>query len=96
MPSQEISLEEYEKQLLEKKAALNKVAEVKAVSLDDFKGMKTYARKEVDEEVPGLELLVKKKDAKAKEDTAKDKPKKQTISTLTLASFTYIHIFVPT
>lgn len=37
---QELSLEEYEKLLAEKKAALNKTSEVKAVSMDDFKGMK--------------------------------------------------------
>ncbi len=35
-----MTLEEYERELAAKKAALNKVAEVKQVSLDDFKGMK--------------------------------------------------------
>jgi hypothetical protein len=75
--SQEITLEEYERQMAEKKAALNKVAEVKQVSLDDFKGMKPHARKEEDE-IPGLSLTVsKKKETKPKEETPKEKPKKQ-------------------
>lgn len=63
-----MTLEEYERQLAEKKAALNKQAQVSQVSLDDFKGMKAYERKETEEDVAGLELSNKKatKEVKAK------------------------------
>lgn len=43
-----MTLEEYERQLAEKKAALNKTAEAKSVSLDDFKGMKVCASMHAD------------------------------------------------
>lgn len=39
-----MTLEEYEKQLAEKKADLNKVADTKSISMEDFKGMKTFKR----------------------------------------------------
>jgi len=42
-PSQEMTLEEYEAQLAEKKALLNKKSEVKTVT-EDFKGMKVRPR----------------------------------------------------
>lgn len=79
----EMTLDEYEKQLAEKKAELNKVAaEAKQVSMDDFKGMKAHVRKAEEEAVPGLELS-KKKEAKAakepKEATEAKAPKKQTL-----------------
>lgn len=74
-----MSLEEYEALLAAKKAALNKPATEVKVDLDAFKGMKTYVRKDAEEEVPGIELSNRKKaeEKAAAEKAAAEKPKKQ-------------------
>ena len=75
---QELSLEENEAQLAEKKAALNKKAEEKKVDLGDFKGMSTYVRKTTEEVITGVEITKKKeaKEEKAKEEAEKEAKKK--------------------
>jgi tRNA A37 threonylcarbamoyltransferase TsaD len=56
-----MSLEEYEIQLAEKKAALNKKREVASVDMSEFKGMQTYVLKNVEDEDKTLELKDNKK-----------------------------------
>lgn len=68
----ELSLEEYEQQLAEKKAALNKTREVAAVDMSAFKGMKTLEKKKEEDDTLGLELSNKKEKA-----AEKAKPKKE-------------------
>ena len=64
---QELTLEEYEAQLAEKKAALNKAKQVKEVDTSEFQNMKQVVKDENAEDV-GLELsqLKEKKGPKAK------------------------------
>lgn len=70
-----MSLEEYEAQLAEKKAALNKPAEKKAVDMAAFEGLKTYVRVETADQVEGLELTNKK--AMEAAEATKQKARKQ-------------------
>jgi hypothetical protein len=57
--------------MAEKKAALNKKAEAAAVDMDQFKGMKTYSRPEVEED--GLFKLQKESAAAKEAREAKEK-----------------------
>ena len=51
-PPQEISLEEYEAALAEKKRQLNKQAEAKSVDVaSEFKGLKTFTKVQTEEQV---------------------------------------------
>jgi hypothetical protein len=63
-----MTLEEYEAQLAEKKAALNKAKQVKELDTSEFENMKQVVKAETPEDV-GLELSQpkEKKGPKAKE-----------------------------
>jgi len=68
----EMTLDEYEVILAEKKAQLNKQAEATGVDLGQFKGMNAYKRKDEDEDTLGLELKNKKEAKQAKEKARKE------------------------
>lgn len=84
----ELSLEEYETALLEKKKAMGWVSEAKPKEVDmaQFADMKAYARQSPEEEMAGIELS-KKKEKAAKTEKAKT-DKTQPAATKLTPSFT--------
>lgn len=62
-----MSLEEYEQQLAEKKALLNKKSEAKSIDMSEFKGLKVVERKDEDEGLLEVGSKKEKKGPKAKE-----------------------------
>jgi len=79
---EEMTMQEYEVLMAEKKAALNKAAEVKSISMEEFKGMKTFVRKETELNLEGLEITVKKAIKGANKEEVKEvKPVKKVVET---------------
>eukprot|EP00798_Chlamydomonas_sp_ICE-L_P002459 gene2459-8777_t len=86
----QMSLDEYEAVLAEKKAALNKKAAEKKVNMDEFKGLKTYVRVETSDEITGVELSKHKEAAeKVAEEVAEVAEKVSKKKTTLETSFKY-------